>query len=368
MESPRGRRVSAAIRLRRAGFWPVAHCSLKRALQSESVPAPDRLDSRERARCMSGPVLALAIGAGTRRRGMQEERVRGISSVLCAVDIAEPGRAAFGQALALARAHDARLLTVHGVPLDRSFNTGATERVTYLRGMSMAAQAAGVDVRVSVQSGEAAEIILLHARARESGLIVLSAQHGKANGRAAGSVAEDVLRGAGCPTLIVPLRAAGPPLRAFDNALCAVDLSADLEGLVERVASLVQQREHRLVLFHAVAGSTSGSAVSRQTVAKDYVRGLGKDALRRLQDLIPAERGGAVFARVSVGDVVPEIVEAARASRADMIVIAARRRTRLGRRMFGITAQLLRQADRPVLAVPAPAAALRDRDSSRKAA
>lgn len=43
--------------------------------------------------------------------------MKGISSVLCAVDIAEPGHAAFAQALALARSHDAKLLIVHGVSL-----------------------------------------------------------------------------------------------------------------------------------------------------------------------------------------------------------------------------------------------------------
>jgi nucleotide-binding universal stress UspA family protein len=118
---------------------------------------------------------------------MRGGNVKGISSVLCAVDIAEPGQVAFEHALSLARSHDATLLIVHGVPLGRSFNSGGAERTTYLRDLNVRAQRAGVDVRVSVQSGEAAEIILLHARARQSGLVVVSAQHGKVHGRASQS-------------------------------------------------------------------------------------------------------------------------------------------------------------------------------------
>jgi hypothetical protein len=58
--------------------------------------------------------------------------VEGIARVLCAVDIGEPGLAAFEQALALARVHAAKLIVVYAVPRSQSLNTGATERVAYL--------------------------------------------------------------------------------------------------------------------------------------------------------------------------------------------------------------------------------------------
>ena len=291
-----------------------------------------------------------------------------ISRVLCAVDLAEPGRAAFDQALALARAQGAELLIVHGVPLDRPFDQGAAERVTYLRSLVASAEAADVDVRVSVQSGEAAEIVLLHAHARESGLIVLSAQHGRINGRAFGSVAEDVLRGAGCPTLIVPGQRQAFPSRGFANALCAVDLSATTETLVQRVTSLIDQPEHRLMLLHVIRGSVpAGGSSTLDFLAKEY-HGRVRDTLRRLQELIPAERKGTVLARVAMGEVVPEIVQAARASHADVIIVAARPRTRVGRRLFGVTRELLRRAECPVLAIPAGAPALSQPEVRRKAA
>jgi nucleotide-binding universal stress UspA family protein len=295
--------------------------------------------------------------------------VKRLSNVLCAVDIAEPGQAAFAQALALARSHDAKLLIVHGVSPGRSFNIGAGERATHLRDLNARAQDAGVDVRVSVQSGEAAEIILLHARARQSGLIVVSAQHGKVNGRAFGSVAEDVLRGAECPTLIVPVRDNSPLLRGFDNALCAVDLSPDAESVIERVVALVDGIGHRLTLLHVVRDTTSVPAFSETPMlGKEFERDLAKVSLRRLQELIPGGRQATVLARVAMGRVVPEIVGAARSSHAVLVIVAARPRTRLGRRLFGVTRQLLRRAEWPVLAVPAHATAVSDQDVSRRAA
>ena len=57
--------------------------------------------------------------------------MEGIARVLCAVDIGEPGLAAFEQALALARVHAAKLIVVYAVPRSQSFNTGATEGVAY---------------------------------------------------------------------------------------------------------------------------------------------------------------------------------------------------------------------------------------------
>ena len=184
--------------------------------------------------------------------------MKGLARVLCAVDIDEPGRAAFAQALALARAHDARMIIVYAVPPNRAFNTGATERVAYLLDLRAAAEAAGVEVRIDVQHGEAAEIILLHARARQPDLIVLSAAHGSgASGRRVGSVVEDVLRGASGPTLVVrrDRESSASPLR---NVLCAVDFSPASDAAIERALSLATGRERRLTLLHVVDGPRGG--------------------------------------------------------------------------------------------------------------
>ena len=50
------------------------------------------------------------------------------------------------------------------------------------------------------------------------------------------------------------------------------------------------------------------------------------------------------------------------------IVIGAARRNRIGSRLFGKTGPILRDAKRPVLAVPIPAVAKQSTDNARKAA
>jgi universal stress protein A len=296
--------------------------------------------------------------------------VKRLSRVLCAVDIDEPGRAAFADALTLARAHSASMIIVYAVPPDQSFNTGATERVTYLLNLRAAAEAAGVDVRVDVQHGQANEIILLHARARQPDLIVLNAAHGRGrNGLRVGSVVENVVRGASCPTLVVRRQRESSGSGPLRNGLCAVDFSPASEVAIEHALSLAPGRERRWTFLHVVQGRESGSGSrSMRTPADEYRRHVAAAALQRLQALIPRHTDGTMFARVTVGSVGPEILRAARATQADVVVVGTQSRSRLGRRMFGVLGQLLNEAPCPVLAVPARATVVRERDEWRQAA
>ena len=90
-----------------------------------------------------------------------------VSQVLVAVAIDERDRQVFAHALALARRHDAKLLLLHATSPEVSLNRGATQRVDFLRRLRALADAAGVEIRVAVQTGPIHEIILLHARARK---------------------------------------------------------------------------------------------------------------------------------------------------------------------------------------------------------
>jgi nucleotide-binding universal stress UspA family protein len=60
-----------------------------------------------------------------------------------------------------------------------------------------------------------------------------------------------------------------------------------------------------------------------------------------------------VLAQVVVGSPVAEIMRAARAMNAQLLVIGADRRSNRGGRLFGKTGQLLRDARCPVRVVPA---------------
>jgi nucleotide-binding universal stress UspA family protein len=293
-----------------------------------------------------------------------------LSSVLCAVDIGEPGRAAFGRALALARAHAAKMIIVYAVPPTQSFNTGASDRLAYLVKLRAAAETAGLEVRIDVQHGDASKVILLHARTRQPDLIVLSARHGEdPNGHGTSSVVEDVVSRADCPTLVVPGNQEPSTSRTFSNVLCAVDFSAASAAAIERADSLMAGVGARLMLLHVVPGPEGSSGFrSMRLHAPEYFRHVTASALQRLRSLIPSRPGGPVLARVTVGSVASGILRAARASRADIVVVGTQSRSGLGRRVFGVLAELLAEAPCPILAVPMPRADLRENDRSRPAA
>ena len=281
-----------------------------------------------------------------------------LSRVLCAVAIDDRDRAVFAQALALARRHDAQLLLLHAASPQVSFNRGATERVDFLRQLRALADVAGIDIRVTVQTGPVDEIILLHARARQVDLIVLGAAHNKETRRGlSGWIAERVLRDAPCPTLVVT-RTSAPHESTAGAVLCAVDFSPASQAAVGVAMEMSEHGTRPATLLHVVeSGGTGRQSVHRWIGEAEFDRELGADALKKLRSLIPPSARGAVMARVAVGEPVSEILRAARRINAGLLIIGAARRTRIGSRLFGNTGQLIRDARCPILAVPALEAA-----------
>ena len=94
-----------------------------------------------------------------------------LSRVLSAVDFSETARAAFDHALILSRTHNAELTVVHAIPKEERFGQDARERIAMIAALRQAAEAAGVRFKISVQHGDPAGVILLHARSRRPDLI-----------------------------------------------------------------------------------------------------------------------------------------------------------------------------------------------------
>jgi nucleotide-binding universal stress UspA family protein len=107
----------------------------------------------------------------------------------------------------------------------------------------------------------------------------------------------------------------------------------------EDALAVLDPREHWLTLLHVVPRNASDT---RQA-----------EALRRLQERIPEVRRGTIVAQVRRGYVLDEILELTSHTGVDLLVIGARPRASLGRRLFGITRRLLAHEGCPVLAVPA---------------
>jgi nucleotide-binding universal stress UspA family protein len=274
-----------------------------------------------------------------------------LSHVLVAVAIDDRDRHVFAQALALARRHGAKLLLLHATSPEASLNWGATARVEFLRQLRSLADAAGVEIRVAVQTGPIHEIVLLHARARKVDLIVLGTGRKEGQRGLSGWIAEQVLRDAPCPTLVVPQ--ASKSAIDIENILVAVDLDPASEAAIGDALQIFQSRKRSLTLLHVVdAGGSNQHVHSARMATSEFHRGMGADALTKLQSLIPHGSEDGVAARVAVGRPVGEILRAARDTNAQLIVIGAARRSRIGSKLFGNTGQLLRDADRLILAVP----------------
>jgi nucleotide-binding universal stress UspA family protein len=285
--------------------------------------------------------------------------VNQISRILCAVDVSAPAQAAFQQALALCRARDAELTVVHAAPKHYSFGWQAPERLAMLAAFRQAAKDVGVRFKISVQHGDPAGVILLHARARRSHLIVIGTHRRTGLTRLrVGSIAETVTLRATCPVLIVPASlnhcAPGTPFRRI---LCAVDFSPASTAALDVAVSLATENNGDVTLVHVEKGISPAdlSRYSYRVRVPEPEALMAQDAWRRLQDATPAElRGsGRIHVRVATGDPSTEIVRTAADVNADLIVVGVTSRGPIGRRVFGATAtRVMRAAGRLVLAVP----------------
>ena len=275
---------------------------------------------------------------------------------MTAVDFSEPARAAFDYALGLSRANAAELTVVHAVPTDRSFRWDALQRIALVAALRRAAEAAGVRLKVSVQNGDPAGVILLHARARRPDLIVLGTNERSGLARLRlGSVAEAVALRAEQPVLIVPASATEKADDAsFNSILVAVDFSAGSIASVEMALSIAKKNS-RVTLAHVVPGVTpvTASRYMYRLMEPEYQRLLARDAWRRMPELMPANAKTKVHARVVTGDAATEIGRVASKVNADLIIVGVTPRGAIGRRIFGSTAaRIIRIAGRPVLAIP----------------
>lgn len=276
--------------------------------------------------------------------------------VMAAVDYSEPARAAFDRALALSRTHGAQLTVVHAVPTDRRFEWEALQRIALMASLRQAANAAGIQLTVSVQHGDPARVILLHARARRPDLIVLSTNERSGLDRLRfGSVAEAVALGAEQPVLIVPASATEKvDDSSFNSILVAVDFSAGSIAAVETALSIANENS-RVTLAHVVRGVTpeTASRYMYRLMEPEYQRLLARDAWRRMPELMPADAKTKVHARVVTGDAATEIARVASEVNADLIIVGVTPRGSIGRRLFGSTAaRVIRTAGRAVLAIP----------------
>jgi nucleotide-binding universal stress UspA family protein len=287
--------------------------------------------------------------------------------VLCPVDFSETSRHALEHALAVARWYEARVTVLHVIHpllvLDPPVLFVEASREPELADVGSmhvrlrqwldAANAPG-DVDIAVDEGNPVGRILRHAASLPADLIVMGT-HGRSgfDRFAMGSVAEKVLRKAGCPVVTVPPPAIATSVVPFKRILCPVDFSESSLASLRFAFSLAKESDARLTVLHAVEWpSDEADVVEHVFNLPDLRRQLEKDSNDRLASLIPADvrQWCQPVTKVVFGRPHVTILNIATEERADLIVMGVRGRSAMDLTLFGSTTnQVVRRANCPVL-------------------
>ena len=195
-------------------------------------------------------------------------------------------------------------------------------------------------LQVMVRPGAAAPVILDLARGLGADLLVLGT-HGRSGFRklVLGSVAEKVVRKAPCPVLTVPCAVEGHPDKpVFEHVLCGVDFLETSQRAVEYAVSLAEEANGRLTLLHTIEWVPDERRPTHTTFGLNlYRQAVLTEARARLAELVPAEARDwcQIDMRVACGEPSVEILRAAAAERADLVVLGAGHQGPIDRMLFG---------------------------------
>jgi nucleotide-binding universal stress UspA family protein len=262
----------------------------------------------------------------------------------------------------LANAFSARLELLHALESRGLWATDEATREGVLAARRTAAQASlerrqgevGVAARAQVVTGVLAGPVILEQAQRGNVDLVVMGRDGEAAGRRPmGSVADEVVRFAGCPVLVVPSGGATPrwPPRRI---VVPVDFSPASRRAVEAAAAWSKRLAAELDLLHVIEipalPEVYAPAAGLWGPELRDVEGKAREALLALATEVAPGQG--VTAHVAHGRAGSEIVAYAAERAADLLVLANHGLTMLGRLLLGTTAEeVVRQAAVPVLVV-----------------
>jgi nucleotide-binding universal stress UspA family protein len=300
-----------------------------------------------------------------------------IDRILCPVDLSANSRAALQQTLALARWYEAKVTVLHVFRQVAVVDTAAAalgtgmymppvplpevDRATMERRVSefVTATPGAADVTVHLCEGaNVREEVLREASEIGADLIVLGS-HGLTGIKRLmlGSTAEDVLRHAPIPVLIVPAHATSTASTGvpFKQIVCAVDFEADSYRALRYAFDLAQESDAQLTLLHAVEMPAVHVGADDVMFDLEFTRQAAiRDARERLESLVPdaARAYCTVHADVVEGPAQHAILQLATDVGADLIIMGVRDRSAFDVAVFGSHAQaVVRAAHCPVLTV-----------------
>jgi nucleotide-binding universal stress UspA family protein len=204
-----------------------------------------------------------------------------------------------------------------------------------------------VSIRAAIVDGLGAEGILQRAQADHADLIVMTTHgRGPLSRFFLGSVADEVLRRAAVPVLLIRPRQPAPsilPEPPLEHVLVPLDGSALAERVLEPALDLVRLGEGRCTLLRIVeAKQQQSSPTDQEAAAKAY--------LEKIADRLREEGVSVQTCVVAAPHAAPAIVEEAAKQRCDFIALATHGRGGARRMLLGSVAdKVVRSTDMPVL-------------------
>jgi nucleotide-binding universal stress UspA family protein len=283
-----------------------------------------------------------------------------VKRILCPTDFSETSAHAADLAVAMAGYYKAAISALHVVQtIDPSVDVGSVDGLRQETAAFFgAATNAGLTLDVHVELGSPIRRILDHAESLPADLVVMGT-HGSSGFEhlVLGSVTEKVLRKARCPVLTVPPRARSRSRVPFRHLLCATDFSDASAVAVRFALSLASESNACLTLLHVLEWpwhepprpSLEELPPEQGFALAMFRRESEERARRQLETLVPQTGPGIRVAVVS-GTPYEQVLAAAAAESADLIILGVGRRSALNLALLGSTANhVVRAAECPVL-------------------
>lgn len=286
-----------------------------------------------------------------------------VRSVLVPTDFSAPASAALNFAVLIARRLGAALHVIHvvdtspsarfwskrvlsPVPSDLELRLveAAWERFTLRLD---AIDPANLKIKASVQSGNAAEIII-EAAGTQPGTLMVTGTRGQTGlpHVVLGSLAERLVRTAPCP--VVTVHVARPAIRRI---VAAADFGEAGDEALSCAGSLARAFRAALHVIHVVEEPWPLSAHMDVRAVSDIRELMTQDANQRLRERL-AELGGDTTSEVVFGGAARGIADVAARKDADLIAIGTHGRGALAHVVMGSVAdRVMRTAACPVLTV-----------------
>lgn len=274
--------------------------------------------------------------------------------ILCPVDLSTSSDAVLIWARFFAVSFGARIEVLHAnwsefpryftedqvASLVRQEATHHQELHRLLQGLARKTLGTNVDFSISIKEGHAVEVISQWLRQTPPDLVVMGSRgYGRVVRLLLGSVTENVVRDANCPTLIVKSTEDTTTQLCLRRVLCPVNLTSSAQECLEISSALASAVGAELNIIHAVEGAEPSESEARQQLCQ-WIPQAARDRCRLSEVVVQ-------------GDAAEQIVLFARENSVDLIVLGVEHRSFLEFTTSGRTTErVLRHAPCSVLLLP----------------